>query len=106
MKTRIQLIAELRETRPNVNVQVIASHDNDYVWDGDGPAPKGFEAFILEVKTTTIDKGEMKEGSDHLGGCYARKVGNFNSPRSKHAYEIDGYFPQMLEQALDNMDNV
>jgi hypothetical protein len=105
MKTRRELIEELKETKPNFNVEVTACPDFDYQWDGDSEDPKksGLYPFVLEVKVIAVIEGEMKECSEYLGGCYARKASAFNSTRSKDAYELHGYFSQMLEDAMEGI---
>lgn len=98
MSTQHELIEELRRTRPDVAVKVTWEEDPYYSWDGDGPDPveDGFLPYNVTVTAMAICKGNLIEGHDHLGGCYS-KLG-------EHCPEIHGYFPQMLEEALEALD--
>jgi hypothetical protein len=83
---------------PNIAFDVIWEVDPNFTWDGDGPDPvedQGIFPHDVEVRAMAILDGELKVGSDYLGGCY----GEWDSADA----EIGGYLNQMLEEALDEL---
>ena len=91
------LLPELAH-RPDVAVILKRERDDYYQWDGDGPDPceDGFDPYDVMVKVVTIRNGRLFEGKDTLGGCYFKPDEPFD--------EIHGYLPQMLEAALEELD--
>jgi hypothetical protein len=90
------LVSALRLVHPEIAVSIVWEYDHDYVWDGlpkDKPKSNAYQACVKVVK---IVGGEFVEGTDYLGGCYPIED-NFDN-------EIGGYFPQMLEVALRELD--
>jgi hypothetical protein len=101
-KTRAELLAALVLERPEVCITVEWATDDYYTWDGDGPDPVTYDdpqyPHDVTVTARTIRGGKMIEGCAHLGGSYSPMDG-------PHCPEIHGYFPQMLDEALDELDD-
>ena len=97
---RDAIIAKLTSERPDVAVSVTWESDKHFCWDGDGPDPAddGLVAHDVTVTARTIRAGKMIEGIACLGGCYSEFLG-------PHCPMIHGYFPQKLEEALQELDN-
>lgn len=91
-------IAELVVTRPDIAVSVTRSHDETFRWDGDGPDPEeeGFLPHDVDVTARCIRNGKMYEGTASLGGSYFQP--------EEFTGEIHGYLPQMLEEAVKDLD--
>jgi hypothetical protein len=98
-KTSAELIEQLRTERPDVTVSVTWEHDPYCAWDGDGPDPEedGLVAHDVCVSVRAIRRGELVEGTAYLGACFSPLGG-------PHCPEVDGYFPQLLEEALQELD--
>ena len=96
---RDKIVEKLRADRPEVAVSVTWEQDLSFAWDGDGPDPveDGFVAHDVTVTVTSVRDGELVEGHSHLGGSYSE----FGGP---HCPDIHGYFPQMLEEAIEELD--
>ena len=96
MKTKIELLEDLRIAHPDIAVSVSWEFDQYFTWDGDGPDPldDGYEPHNVTVEASTIRNGEVITGYAYLGGCYAD---------DEKCPEIHGYFPQMLEDALHEL---
>lgn len=107
-RTRLEMISELKASRPNVSITVTAEYDDDHVWDGDGndPAEDGFICACVTVSASLIHEGEIHAGESHLGGSYAKDLADFNihSDDEGSDYNIHGYFPQMMDEALAELD--
>ena len=97
METKAKLLADLRESRPDVAVSVSWDVDSYFHWDGDGPDPaeEGYLPHDVTVTATAIRDGKLAEGHSYLGGSY--------SEPGEYCPEIHGYFPQMLEEALQEL---
>jgi len=97
-KTSKVLLDELKQKRPEVSVRVTWEIDPYYEWDGDGELLEDMIAHNVDVKALTIINGVLLEGVASLGGCYSNEDGS-------HDPEIHGYFPQLLEEALEDLDS-
>ena len=95
-----KLIEELKKTNPAYFVETVWEEDNDYVWDGEGddPVNEDFIPYIVKVEVSTIINGEMISGVNYLADCYT-KYGE------KHCEDVHGYFPQMLDEAITELEN-
>lgn len=100
MKTETRIIAELQATRPDVVITVTREIDPYCVWDGDAPDPTddGFEPYTVSVRATTVRNGRFFEGESTLGSSWYRPEEPIN--------DIHGYFRQMLDEALAELDSV
>lgn len=96
--TGMEQIEALRTSRPDMAITVSREYDPNFAWDGDGPDPieDGYLPYDGTVRATTIRKGNLIVGEDVLGGSYYAE----NEP----AGEIHGYLPQMIDEALKEMD--
>lgn len=96
MKTH-PLIDAIRTFIQHVHIAVTWEHDPYYSWDGDGPDPRdeGYYPNNVTVAAQAIVNGELVEGKSHLGGTYER-------PGERDS-DIGGYFPQMLQEALEEL---
>lgn len=68
-------------------------------WALHGEDPDDWTCWQSEVRATTIRKGKYVIGSAYLGGTW-EKAGDHPS---KSNPEISGYYPQMLEEALEEL---
>ena len=59
---------------------------------------EGYTAYNVEVRTSTIIEGDLIYGNDHLS-CVFMKYKNEDE-------EIHGYFQQMVESALSELDEL
>jgi len=104
MRTRKKLLRELAIKSPHINIQVIYSIDEDIYqhWDGEQSTEEleaqGLTAYNVEVKATTICNGEMLEGNAYLGENWMK--------HPNECEEIHGYFPQMLDEALQELYSI
>lgn len=91
-------VVALRELRPDVAIMVVRSIDWRCEWGGDGPNPReeGFEPYVVTVTATAIKDGVLVQGGDFLGSCWYRPTEAIG--------EIHGYLPQMVEQAVSELD--
>ena len=97
MSDRERLIEETRRARPDIAVSVTWEPDPGFVWDGDGPEPDCEIAHNVTVTARAIRNGELIEGNAYLGG-------SFSPPGGPHCPDVHGYFPQMLEEAIAELD--
>lgn len=91
-------IRKLAVERPDVAFRVERDLDETFVWDGDGPDPveDGYYPYDVTVTAFTIRNGEVIEGTSTLGGSYYgydEEIG-----------EVHGYLPQMVDEALAELD--
>ncbi len=95
-----QMIEQLKLSRPDVAI-TITRFEDPIPWDGDGPDPseEGFTCYTFDVTASTILNGEMIEGSASLGSCWYRADDDSDTAR-----EIGGYLPQMIDEALEELD--
>ena len=93
-----ECIETLRLSRPEIAITVSRIIDEYFRWDGEGPDPvkRGYYPYDVDVKATCIINGTVFEGSASLGGSYFKE----NEPIN----EIHGYLPQMVEEAIEQMD--
>lgn len=107
-RTRKSLIDELRTTHPFVCVEVTASPDQHYVWGEDllNPLNDWLTPHIVQVRAFTIIMGDAIEGVDCLGGCFAENAESFNEESEDEGsdYNIHGYFPGMLKEAVSLLE--
>lgn len=91
------ILAHLRGIAPDIAISIAWEEDPNYVWDGDGPDPQeeGYVPHDVFVYARAIIQGALVEGENNLGGVYAR-------PGEKDP-DISGYFPQMVQEALDEL---
>lgn len=85
-------------SRPDVAIHVSRLYDPSCQWDGDGPDPEedGFSPYDVSVTVYAIRAGRLYEAEATLGGSYFRD--------DEEIGEIHGYYPQMLEEALEELD--
>ena len=93
-----ECIEALRASRPDVAITVTREEDPYFVWDGDGPDPieNGFEPCNVTVTASTIHHGELIQGKSTLGGSYFEP--------DEPCADIHGYLPQMVEEAVEELD--
>ena len=102
MKTKKELLKELSVSRPDVAVKVTCSYDEDCCqhWEGaqtcDELIDEGFTPYMVKVEAFKIINGVIIKGDDHLGSCWMEHEGSDE--------EIGGYFEQMLQTALAELD--
>jgi len=92
-------IERIREERPDIAISVIWEHDPYFVWDGDmeDPEKDGYLPHNVTVTASKIVNGKLIEGNAYLGGCYSKDNG-------KDDPEIGGYLPQMIQEAIEEVD--
>ena len=93
-----ECIEALRASLPDVAITVTREEDPYFVWDGDGPDPieNGFEPCNVTVTASTIHHGELIQGKSTLGGSYFEP--------DEPCADIHGYLPQMVEEAVEELD--
>ena len=98
MLSPTDLITELSTVAPLVHISTTWEEDPYCTWDGDGddPSADGYLAHDVTVTAMRIDRGAMRESESHLGGSYSQ----YHGP---HCPDIHGYFPQMAEEALEEL---
>lgn len=98
---RDALLLLLARIAPCIAVETIWTHDPDAKWDFDDPNmdEDDYEAWQSEVKATIISQGQLVSGSAYLGGTW-EKFGDFPWKTNP---DISGYFPQMLDEALEEL---
>ncbi len=92
------ILSGVRRIAPDVAINTHWEIDPYFIWDGDGPDPadRGYEPHNVQVSATVItEEGETVQGTDTLGGTYERD--GVEDPN------IHGYFPQMLQTALEEL---
>lgn len=97
-------LAALAKAAPFIAVETIWSHDDSARWDFEDPSMQedDYQAWQSEVKVSAIVAGQMVSGSAYLGGTW-EKFGD--NPRESNP-DISGYFPQMLDEALEELANL
>lgn len=97
-----QMIETLKQSRPDVAILVTREPDPNPVWDGDGPHPAddGYVCYDWTVTACTIRAGVLIEGHDYLGGSWYAP----DDHTSPAALEVSGYLPQMIDEALAELD--
>lgn len=102
-RTGHQMIAQLKIDRPDVVISIDRTVDRNGVWDGDEPIGDEFICYDHAVYARTIRNGVMIEGVDYLGGSWYDP--NDKTPLNIDCLaEISGYLPQMIDEAIENMD--
>ena len=98
MLSQTNIIAELATLAPLVHISTTWEEDPYFIWDGDAPDPSadGYLAHNVTVTAMRIEWGALREAESHLGGSYSQY-------RGPHCPDIHGYFPQMVEEALDEL---
>ena len=93
-----EIIAQLARVAPGVHIATTWEGDPTFPWDGDSPDPitYGYYPHDVTVTATKIDRGNLHEADSHLGGSYSE-------PGGPHCPDIHGYFPQMVEEALEEL---
>jgi hypothetical protein len=89
MKIQEQLV----KLAPSIEFSVAWSEDNDLgsLWDSEWGERGDKEPYTADVFARAIVQGKMLEGTASLGGCW-ETPGDFDE-------DINGYLPQMLEEA-------
>jgi hypothetical protein len=95
-------LEQTRHFRPDVAITVSWEFDPSFVWDGDMEDPKldpDNPLFPHDVTVTAsiIRRGVLIQDSVYLGGCYAPAGGPYDE-------EIDGYLPQLVDDAIQFLD--
>lgn len=95
-------LEQTRHFRPDVAVTVSWEYDRHFSWDGDMENPEldpDNPLFPHDVTVTAsiIRKGVLIQDSVYLGGCYAPAGGPYDE-------EIDGYLPQLVDEAIQFLD--
>ena len=95
--TAAQILAKLKKAAPNIAISTAWHEDPHFRWDGDGPDPaeEGYLAYDVDVYARAIADGKLVEGTGSIGGSYS-KPGEFDP-------EVNGYFLDLLRQALDDL---
>jgi hypothetical protein len=98
MLSHTDIINELAAVAPLVHISTTWEEDPTFIWDGDAldPGADGNLAHDVTVTAMRIERGAMREAESHLGGSYSQY-------RGPHCADIHGYFPQMAEEALDEL---
>jgi hypothetical protein len=94
-------IAALKKERPDVAIRVTRTIDPDPHWSGDGPSPEedGCVCYEHMVTATAIRKGVEYRGTAYLSGSWYGAEDN-----SDTLAEVSGYLPQMVDEALEELD--
>ena len=95
-------LEQTRHFRPDVAITVSWEYDPSFAWDGDIPDPatdKDNPLYPHDVTVTAaiIRCGVLIQDNVYLGGCYAPEGGPYDE-------EIDGYLPQMIDDAIQFLD--
>ena len=94
-------LEQTRHFRPDVAITVSWEYDPSFAWDGDGDDPVNFDQPLyphnVTVTASVIRRGVLIQDSVYLGGCYAPLDGPYDE-------EIDGYLPQLIDDALQCLD--
>lgn len=95
-------LEQIHHSLPNVAITVSWEYDPSFVWDGDTEAPEldpdnPLFPHGVTVTASVIRKGLLIQGDTYLGGCYAPLDGPYDE-------EIDGYLPQMIDDAILFLD--
>ena len=90
-------IETLKQSRPEIAVQIIWEEDPYFQWDGDCEEPENMTPYNVEVRASRVVNGKLVSGHAYLGGCYSADAG-------KDDPEIGGYLPQMIEEAVAELD--
>ena len=91
-------LEKFRSDFPNYAAQVTWEYDEFYRWDGDGPDPVNDDLYPHDVyvSVSTIRNGKLFTGEAHLGGCYEKW--------GETCPEVDGYLPQLLDEARQELE--
>ena len=96
-KTRDELLEDLARRRGDVAIRVLWSPDPDpEPWYPEWGDQGDIECLTVEVRAITLRNGHRVTGSAYLGRCWY--------PPYAPCENIGGYFPQMLEEALEELD--
>jgi hypothetical protein len=90
-------IERIKAERPDIAINVSWEYDPHFEWDGDYPLEDGYEPYDVTVTASKIVNGKLIQGNAYLGGCYSKDGG-------KDDPEIGGYLPQMIEEAIEEVD--
>jgi len=90
-------LERIREERPDIAITISWEHDPHYVWDGDFPLDEDCEPYDVTVTANKIVNGKLIQGNAYLVGCYSKDGG-------KDDPEIGGYLPQMIKEAIEEVD--
>ena len=92
MNTKIE---KLRETNPEIAISTHLEIDAYFQWDGDGtnPETEGFLSYDVEVRASTIRKGQLFTRSAYLGGVYSKS--------DAIDVETDVCLDELIDEALE-----
>lgn len=92
------LLAEWRQGRPDIAVEVSRKWDESAIWEGGGPHPgdSGMVAYMYTVSATRIATGRPFVGRAHLSGRW--------EPYDGPVGTIGGYLAQLIEEAVKDCD--
>lgn len=96
-------IAALKKTRPDVVITVEREFDTDPVWHGDPKddpsADLDFVCYEHTVTAMAVHNGTVVKGHAYLGGSWYA-----TDDKSDTLLEVSGYLPQMVDEALEELD--
>ena len=106
MKTRSSILASLALAAPCLSIAVLWEddiHPDTSIFDKgnalDDQSPDDWRCWMSEVRASMIVNGQLLTGSDYLGGTWEKA----SCQPDESNPEISGYFPQMCEQALEDL---
>lgn len=93
-----KIFETLEKIAPGIAFDVEWEEDQFFDWDGAGPDPReeGFVPHDVDVYARAIQRGDLKEGRESLGGAYDKP--------DELDPDIHGYLPQMLDGALEQLE--
>jgi len=85
--------------RPDIAILITRELDEIFAWDGDGPDPAedGYDPYSVTVTAMTIRNGRIYEAHATLGGSYFKP--------SEPFAEIGGYYPDLRDEAIEDLDS-
>lgn len=95
-------LEKIRLSRPDIAITVSWELDRWLVWDGNMEDPaldpdNRLDPHNVTVTAAIIRRGVFIQDSVYLGGCYAPLDGPYDE-------EIDGYLPQLVDDAIQCLD--
>lgn len=95
-------LEQTRRFRPDVAITVSWKYDRHFSWDGDMENPEldpdnPLLPHLVRVAAAVIRRGVLIQDDVYLGGCYAPLDGPYDE-------EVDGYLPQLVDDAIQCLD--
>jgi len=95
-------LEKTRHFRPDLAITVEWEYDRHFSWDGDMENPKldpvdPLSPHNVILTASIIRQGVLVQNNVSLGGCYAPLGGPYDE-------EINGYLPQLIDEALQCLD--